>query len=612
MTVLVIALNVLAAIGFSAAMIRTVWTRSPALSGAARLFLCLALLTCLFTSISNVLEHTGRTGALDVFEDYSEILFVPFSLSFIHALWTRQELNRRRRVERQLAHERYLLHAIMDNVPDQIFFKDADGRFTRVSEAMADSFGLNDPSEAIGRTDGDFRAAEHARQALEDEREVMRTGRALVGKEEKETWPDGRTTWASTTKLPLRDDEGEIVGTFGISRDVTERRKMEQRLREAQKMEAIGRLAGGIAHDFNNQLTIVRGYCELLLRDPALDGETRRSVEEISHAAQRSATLTSRLLAFSRKQILRPRVINLNDVIARMAEPLGRMIGEDIDLSIVAADGLGNVEVDLAQFEQALMNLAVNARDAMPDGGSLTMETANVELDGDHAGAAAGPHVRFTVRDTGVGMDERTRRRVFEPFFTTKPVGQGTGLGLAMVYGFVTQSGGRVYVRSRPGEGAAFEIYLPLVDRPADPPAVEGQTDSLLRGSETVLVAEDDPAVRHLVVRVLRKQGYVVLEAAGGKEAVPLGEHYEGRIDLLVTDVVMPAVGGPELAERLRAVRPDMPVLYVSGYADNTTIGEGGAGADPAHLLHKPFAPAELVASVRRLLDETRLTSPAD
>ncbi len=600
-------LDLIGAVGSFAALAAALCVTRNRLSVSAKLFLCLTLLTCVFSGFANVLEHTNVTDSLDVYEDYSEILFVPFSLCFVYAYWTRQELDRRKRVEDALSHERYLLHAVMNSTPDAIYFKDTESRFTRISKGVANRFGLSDPAEAIGKTDFDFFSDEHARDAFGDEQEVMRTGEPLVGKEEKETWPEGGETWASTTKLPLRDEEGELVGTFGISRDITERRNIEAQLRQAQKMEAIGQLAGGIAHDFNNQLTVVRGYCDLLLTEPELADDLRDSLGEIRSAAERARKLTSHLLALGRKQPLRIEVVNLNDILERMAGPLARMIGEDIRLSMAAGPRLGSVRVDPDQAEQALMNLAVNARDAMPDGGELAIETANVGLDADfvaaHPGASIGPHVTLVVRDNGAGMDEATKDRIFEPFFTTKPAAHGTGLGLLMVYGFVRQSGGQIDVTSAKGQGTTVRIHLPRVEAAQlARPAVEAPTPARA-GTETVLVVEDDRSVREFMARVLRENGHTVLDCGDPEESLSLAEQHAGRIDLLVTDVVMPGMNGPELAKRLAAAGLTTPVLYVSGYAD-PDIGRSIAGAAVTDFLSKPFGPEALLAKVRQLLDE--------
>jgi len=850
--------DIIAAAGFAIAFVAALFVRPRRVGRGAKAFLCLATLVYLVTSISNMLEHSGVFTAFDVYEDYGEILFLPFSLYFIYALWSKRELDRRahaeealrrgeqryhslfqalgegfalheiicddegvpcdyrfleanpaferltglslahiigktvleilpktepewietygqvaltgqpvtfqrysaelnrhyeiyafspqkgrfatlflditarRKAEEAFEQERYLLHTLMDNVPDRIYFKDAESRFIATNRAVAKLFSLDDPAQAVGKRDADFFSTEHAKQALADEQRVIRTGKPLIGKVEKETWPDGHVTWAWTTKMPLRDAKGNTFGTFGISRDVTElrqaeealrserdfnrnlidtsptffvaiapdgktllmnqamldalgyaadevvgkdylttfvpkadrerlsvvfqslmesteptrnensilardgkellvewhgrqvrnadgtldyffgvgidisdRRGLEEQLRQAQKMEAVGRLAGGVAHDFNNQLTIVRGYTDLLLSDLPADHPSRQLVEEVRKAATRAERLTGQLLAFSRKQMLRPRVANINRLLGEIANPLARMVGEDIRVAIIPDANLGNVEVDPGQFQQAVMNLAINARDAMPSGGQLTFETTNITLSDDpeglHPDAPPGRYIMLVVTDNGVGMGPEVVERVFEPFFTTKDVGHGTGLGLSMVYGFVKQSGGTIELDSVIDKGATFRIYLPRVDAPEA--AGGGVEDRVLpRGNETVLVVEDEHDVRILVTRVLSQCGYTVLQAPHYEQALPLAERHREDIDLLVADVIMPGKSGPELAGLLQSTMPDLRILYMTGYAEGDPIRRGILQAGE-NLLMKPFSPAALARKVREVLD---------
>ena len=379
---------------------------------------------------------------------------------------------------------------------------------------------------------------------------------------------------------------------------------LEAQLRQAQKMEAIGRLAGGIAHDFNNVLVVINGYTDLLLRQVDPDEPMRADLEQILHAGERAATLTRRLLAFSRQQVLLPTVVSLNEVIANVEVMLERLISEDVELETKLSPTLAPVRVDVGQMEQILLNLAVNARDAMPDGGRLTIETENVDLDEgyarEHLGVEAGPHVTMRVRDTGFGMDSATRARLFEPFFTTKPIGQGSGLGLSTVFGIVQQSGGHVAVRSEPGRGTTFEIYLPQALESADGAAPETQAiPPELRGSETILLVEDDPGVRGATRRFLEEHGYRVLEAIDGDDALRVSGEHEGPVDLMITDVVMPGMSGRELVEAVTRSRPETPALYVSGYTDSGALVPETAPA----LLQKPFTADDLARKVRELLD---------
>jgi signal transduction histidine kinase len=384
-------------------------------------------------------------------------------------------------------------------------------------------------------------------------------------------------------------------------------RKSEDQLRQSQKVEAIGRLAGGIAHDFNNLLTIITGYCDLLLGRMTADAPMRREIDEVNKAARRAASLTRQLLAFSRRQILEPRVLDLNGIVRETEKMLIRLIGEDIDLKILTAADLGRVKTDPGQIEQVLMNLAVNARDAMPRGGKLTIETANVDLDeayaGTHVSVRPGSYVRLAVSDTGTGMDRDTLAQIFEPFFTTKGPGKGTGLGLSTVYGIVKQSGGNIWVYSEPGRGTTFKIYLPRVAQAAEQPARDRRPPRMSRGTETILVAEDEAVLRELVRHILETSGYTVLVAADGAEAMATCDRHAGPIHLMLSDVVMPQMGGRELAERLAAVRPDMKVLYMSGYTSDAIVHHGMLKPG-THFLQKPFTPEGLTTKVREVLDQ--------
>jgi nitrogen-specific signal transduction histidine kinase/ActR/RegA family two-component response regulator len=388
----------------------------------------------------------------------------------------------------------------------------------------------------------------------------------------------------------------------GVTMDISERKELEQQLLQARKMEAVGRLAGGIAHDFNNLLTALIGYSEFALERLTPDDPMRADIEEIHKAGLRAAGLTSQLLAFSRRQMLQPKVINLNGVVSGLGNMLRRIIGEDITLETALDEPLGHVKADPGQIEQVILNLAVNARDAMPVGGRLLLETRNAELDEDSArqvGVGPGPYAILRVTDTGAGMDKETQARIFEPFFTTKEQGKGTGLGLATVYGVVAQSGGHIQVLSEPARGTTFEVYLPRVD--AGPPAPAAEDRQAPKGAGTLLVVEDEPQVRALASAILRASGYVVLEAASGEQALRVAAEHPGEIDLLVTDMVMPNMTGSQLADRLTSERPGTPVLYMSGYTEGAAL-EPSALRQGAAFLQKPFAPDALVAKVSGLL----------
>ncbi len=392
---------------------------------------------------------------------------------------------------------------------------------------------------------------------------------------------------------------------LAVLMDVTKRRQLEDQLRQAQKMETVGMLAGGVAHDFNNLLTIISGYSQLILNTLQPTDPNYYSAEQILKAGERAAALTQQLLAFSRRQVLQPRVLDLNKLVTGLSTMLRRLIGEDIDLQLMLRPDLGMVSADAGQIEQVLMNLVVNARDAMPNGGTLTIETANIYLDENyssrHLAVKSGPYTQIAVSDNGGGMDEVTQARLFEPFFTTKASGRGTGLGLSTVFGIVKQSGGNLDVYSVPGRGTSVKIYLPRIDQAALVDA-ESPDKSAKRGSETVLLVEDDDMVRHLVRESLVRAGYKVMDTSDPLEARRLADKHRGTIHLLITDVVMPKVSGRELAGELARRRASMKVLYMSGYTDNAIINTGILHKEVA-FLQKPFTPAALTEKVRQILD---------
>jgi PAS domain S-box-containing protein len=405
-----------------------------------------------------------------------------------------------------------------------------------------------------------------------------------------------------------------VAGIVVNSRDVTERKKAEEalhdseeKLRQSQKMEAVGQLAGGVAHDFNNLLVVIIGYADLLLRRMAPEGNERalRQIEEIRKAGDRAKSLTRQLLAFSRKQVLQPKVIDLNALVRDMDKMLRRLIGEHIDIATVLEADLDNVEADPGQIEQVLLNLAVNARDAMPDRGRLTIETANIELNAEfvrtHRTVEPGSYVMIIVSDTGEGMSPEVQARIFEPFFTTKEQGKGTGLGLSTVYGIIQQSGGSICVQSEPGHGTTFKIYLPRAHELAAAAESGVEETNKPGGNETVLLVEDEDAVRHMAQEILQSNGYCVLDASNGNEAVRVSAEHKGTIDLMVTDVVMPQLGGRELAEKLFVTRPEMRVLYMSGYTDDAIVHHGVVDGR-ASFLEKPFTSDALARKIREVL----------
>ena len=405
---------------------------------------------------------------------------------------------------------------------------------------------------------------------------------------------------------PNKDENGKIVGLVGAYTDITEYKQLEEQFRQAQKMEAIGQLAGGVAHDFNNLLTIISGHTDLALMEIDPANPLHEDLKEVLTASNRAADLTRQLLAFSRKQTLSLRILNLNDIVNGLEKMMRRTIGEDIDLITRSEDDLWSVKADPGQIEQVIINLVVNARDAMPQGGKLTIETQNVELDEEyartHVEVKPGSHVMLAVSDSGCGMSEEHKNKIFDPFFTTKERGKGTGLGLSTVYGIVKQSGGNIWVYSELGKGTSFKIYLPMVSEEAEEFVRSESSVELPRGSETVLIVEDEDGVRHLVTKVLKRQGYKTMEAQSGDEALRICLELEKPVDLLITDVIMPIMGGVELVEKLQEIWSDLKVLFMSGYTTNAIIHNGTLDKG-TNYLQKPSRPVDIAWKVRRVLD---------
>jgi len=418
----------------------------------------------------------------------------------------------------------------------------------------------------------------------------------------------GKAFPALLTTSPVRDQQGTVLGYVRVSIDLTERRNLEEQFRQSQKMDAVGRLAGGIAHDFNNLLTVIRLNTEIIMEGFDPTDPRSEDVKQIRSAAERASSLTRQLLAFSRKQILQPRVLNMNNVVGSVEPMLRRLIGEDVTI-VSSCTARGYVVADPGQIEQILVNLVVNARDAMPQGGTISIETRNTELDenytSEHAPVVTGRYVMLAVGDTGVGMTRETREHAFDPFFTTKDAGKGTGLGLATVYGIVKQSGGYVWIYSEPGKGTTLKLYFPEVSAAAAFKTEEYKVTAkeATRGSETILLVEDEEAVRGLTSRILEKQGYRVIVAQHGREAMDIATKEEGRIDLVLTDIVMPGMNGRGLVERLAGIRPRIKSLYMSGYTDDDIIRRGFIEPSKS-FLQKPFTSDALLQTVRKVLDE--------
>ncbi|MBN9520301.1 PAS domain S-box protein, partial [bacterium] len=505
----------------------------------------------------------------------------------------------RKQQEEELREITQTIQALVHAAPVAIHTTDLEGKVRLWNPAAERLFGWS-AAELLGRPLPPLADAPAGTDT------TLPPGGSIQGMPTKCRKKDGGLIDVSLSTAALRGASGEVFGSLGIGMDLTEQRSLEHQLRQAQKMEAVGQLAGGVAHDFNNLLTVITGYCGIVRdgfgdRHPAAE-----HLDEIQRAGERAAGLTRQLLAFSRKQLLQARVLDLNDALTDVQRMLARLIGEDIHLFTSLAPDLGRVKVDPGQIEQVLVNLAVNARDAMPTGGRLTIETSEVWVgDGGHPASAdlpPGRYARLAVTDTGCGMDARTLARVFEPFFTTKEVGKGTGLGLATVYGIVKQSDGHVRATSAVGRGATFEIFLPVV---ADaPPAEPAARPPAPGGHETVLLAEDEDAVRALARHVLQSKGYTVLEATDGEDAIRVMERAATPVDVLLTDVVMPRLGGRALAEAVSSRHPNVGVLYISGYTDDAVLRNGVMRSEST-LLQKPFCPDDLLYKIRDVLDRT-------
>jgi PAS domain S-box-containing protein len=508
-------------------------------------------------------------------------------------------------IRKQAEEERDLLGMAVEQAAETIVITDTEGMIQYVNPAFEKVSGYQ-RDEVIGKNPRLLKSEKHDRDYYQAMWNTLTQGEVWTGTFINKR-KDGELFEEIAVISPVREASGKIVNYVAVKRDVTREVQMEEQLRQSQKMEAIGKLTGGIAHDFNNLLTAINGYTELLLLRHKPGDPSRKEIEEIRKAGDRAAVMTRQLLAFSRKQILQPKVLDLNAVVSGMDRMLRRLIGEDVNLITVCSKGTWKVKVDPGQVEQVILNLAVNARDAMPGGGKLTIETSNVELDGayvrKHPVVRAGPYVMLAVSDTGCGMDKATLSRIFEPFFTTKEPGKGTGLGLSTVYGIVKQSRGHIWVYSEKGEGATFKVYFPRAEEIGEV-VFESEEASLGMwvGTETLLLAEDEDLVRDLVRTILEKNGYKVLEAHNGHEALKICNSHEGPIHLLVTDIVMPQMSGRELATISESIRPGIKVLFMSGYTENAIVHHGVLDPGTA-FLQKPFRMESLTRKVREILD---------
>jgi PAS domain S-box-containing protein len=510
----------------------------------------------------------------------------------------------RSRARETLRRREEYFRSLIENTSDIILIQNANGTIRYISPAVEKVLGYK-PRDLIGKRASEFIHPEDTQNLADILADIIqRPGETVVSdfriRHRDGTWRTVEGVGKNLLNYPA------VEGFVASLRDITERRQLEVQLRQSQRLQAVGKLAGGVAHDFNNLLTAITGYCDLLLNRAGPNSPLRKEILEIQKAGERASTLTHQLLAFSRKQVLQPKVLNLNTVVAEMHNMLRRLIGEDMDLATILSPDLGLVKADPGQIEQVIMNLAVNARDAMPQGGKLTIETANANLGEvyghQHQAVQPGPYVMLAVSDTGCGMDTKTQSYIFEPFFTTKELGKGTGLGLSTVYGIVKQSGGYIWVYSELGRGTTFRIYLPRVEDTIAKPESTAVRAGPTRGTETILVVEDEDGVRGLVCEILRESGYTVLDVRHSTDALSLCEKHQGRIHLMITDVVMPGMGGRELAERLTHLRPELKVLYMSGYTENAIVHHGVLDEGTA-FLQKPFMPDILARKVRDVLD---------
>jgi len=528
------------------------------------------------------------------------------------------EILNRKRIEKELKKKEEELNLILDSPPIMIFYKDIEGRYLFVNKAFSEAIGK--PREKIvGKKSSDIFSKEIADQLNKHDRELIKSGKQELRTVEKYETPQG-IRWAKVLKVPLKvalyDKTGKHITIVGFAEDITEQKILEEekqnletQLFQSQKMEAIGRLTGGIAHDFNNMLTIILGYSDFILSKIDESNQLYQPLQEMKKAAIRSAELTQKLLAFSRQQIINPRRLNLNEELRDMEKLLRRIIGEDIKLEFVLADELWDIFLDPTQLNQIVLNMVVNSRDAMPDGGTITIETQNVSIDDNycikHLGFTPGDYVMFAISDTGIGIDKEILPHIFEPFFTTKGIGKGTGLGLSTVYGIVKQNKGYINCYSEPGRGTTFKIYFPKHIGDKEKASITDSEAKISTGHETILLVEDEDIVREFTKDVLMQLGYNVLEASDPEEAINLCKDYDKDIHLILTDVVMPNMDGKKLYEEISTIRPSIKVLFMSGYTANA-IAHKGVLENGTQFIHKPFTMNSLAKKVREILDEKR------
>ena len=561
--------------------------------------------------------RVALTGKAEQFETFSEsfggwLAISVYSTEKEYFVAVFDNITERKRTEMSIIESRNILSSIVENAPLRVFWKDAELRYLGCNTAFARDAGLSRPEDLIGKDDFQMAWSKQAELYRADDKQVMDSDKQKIGFEEPQTTPDGQTIWLRTFKVPMHDDAGRVIGILGIYEDITarkqkevEHRKLEDQLRHAQKMEAIGQLAGGVAHDFNNILNVIIGYGGMIMEDLSPGSPSREQMHEVLAAAERAAVLTKQLLLFSRKQVAEVKPVEVNGIISGIKKMLSRIIGEDIDLRVDLVDRPLTVMADSSQIEQVLMNLATNARDAMPKGGHLMITTETAHMDDDYIAAygygKVGAYALIVIADTGKGIDAETQKKIFEPFFTTKGIGEGTGLGLAITYEIVKKHNGYIRCYSETGKGTAFKIYLPLIeDKGASGAQIEAP-DGVKGGTETIFVAEDDPSLRTLTRLILESFGYNVIIAEDGDEAVTKYRENKDRIQLVILDLVMPKKSGKEAYEEIKAISPGVRAFFLSGYTmDMISRMEIEAGME---VMRKPFAPKELLRKVREVLD---------
>ncbi len=555
----------------------------------------------------------GTSGDLHFMKPNGDILPIEFVSKIIRIggkLYIQsltRDITERKRAENVLRESEELHKTLVSAIPDAIIMSDLEGQITFVSPQALNLYNYEKPEELLGKSTFELIVPDQYERAVMNFYKILNAG-VIRNVEYKMLKRNKNSFTGEVSTALMRDANGMPKGYISVIRDISERKELEESFRQAHKMEAVGRLAGGIAHDFNNMLTVVLGHCEIMLKMMSEENPYRKYIKTIEKAGRKTASLTRQMLAFSSRQVMQPRIISLNDVISGIKNILQRLVGENVQLIILLHPELGNIMADPGQIEQVIMNLVINARDAMPNGGKLVIETANIYFNEHYLHEdieiEPGNYVLLTLSDTGCGMDKELKKKIFEPFFTTKEKGRGTGLGLSTAYGIIKQSGGYIWVYSEPGHGTTFKICFLKVNSDEDIIEPKSVSNNEKNGYETILLVEDERFVRELILNTLKNSGYQMIEACSGEEALALCEQHSGPIDLMLTDVVMPGMNGRMLADKLVLRYPGIKVLYMSGYTDNAIIHYGVLDKGK-NFIQKPFTPTALKSKLRELLDET-------